>query len=148
MLHITLTPLNFHAALVTICFTQLPGDAYSWCVKVQKKFDCTVSKICPFKRDFTALSFLGNSGAIFILSLYYCYNCHRCRICVGSGKRNNCENWHYVLMTIKYLNFYYPAKTVVVLIMHSSAQQGSWWPIQLSSIFHHFIESWHTNCRD
>lgn len=89
---------------------------------------------CPFKRDFTAVSSLGNSGDILILPVYYCYSCNWCGICAGSRRRSTCENCHYVFMSIKYLNFYYTVETIVVI--YSSAQQCSWF------FFQHFIESW------
>lgn len=89
---------------------------------------------CPFKRDFTAVSSLGNSGDILILPVYYCYSCNWCGICAGSRRRSTCENCHYVFMSIKYLNFCYTVETIVVI--YSSAQQCSWF------FFQHFIESW------
>lgn len=122
--------LNFQVALVAILLTNLVMHA-PWCAEVQnQKADSTVSEICPFKSHFTAVPSLSPSGALFIPWVCSCYSCDWGRVCVGPRKRSTCENYHYLWMAIKYLNFYYPKEraVVVVVVMHSSLQGGlcSW----------------------
>lgn len=65
-----------------------------WCIVLmcwslkknnKNKVCCTVFKICLSKSAFTALTFLVNSGAIFILLVYYHYDCDWTRACQEKG---------------------------------------------------------------
>lgn len=146
MLHVTLTVLYFHVALATINFTQLSGDAYFWCVRVQNKFDCTVTKICPFKRDFTAL-LLSATQEPFSFFQYIIVT-----IAADEGYMLGQEKGA-IFKSALCLDDYQIFELLLprgsnFLIMHSSAQQCSWWPAHLNSIFQCYIESWQTNCRD
>lgn len=53
LLFITLTVLDFH--VVTIQFTQLPGDAYSWFAKVQNQMLTELYLICVHSKEILLL---------------------------------------------------------------------------------------------